>query len=194
MNVQPSDPRQQAILQAAWSAFATYGFRKTSMDDIARGAGMSRPALYLHYRNKEDIFRSLVAHFYDVVAADLQSALGRDRPAADLIADAFAAQAGELTQAMLGSPHGLELLDAGSQTAADIVRAGEARLTAIYADWLARAAAAGRVRLTGPAEAVAATITAALKGIKTTTPDVASYRARVAQLAALIGRALTPED
>ncbi|MEM7319164.1 MAG: TetR family transcriptional regulator, partial [Pseudomonadota bacterium] len=31
------DPKQKAILEAAWTAFATYGFRKTSMDDIARG-------------------------------------------------------------------------------------------------------------------------------------------------------------
>ncbi|XHE56708.1 TetR/AcrR family transcriptional regulator [Phaeobacter sp. BS34] len=37
-----SDPKQRAILEAAWGGFATYGYRKTSMDDIARRAGMSR--------------------------------------------------------------------------------------------------------------------------------------------------------
>ena len=32
------DQRPQAILDAAWHCFAAYGFRKTSMDDIARAA------------------------------------------------------------------------------------------------------------------------------------------------------------
>ena len=32
------DTRQKAILTSAFQAFSAYGFRKTSMDDIARGA------------------------------------------------------------------------------------------------------------------------------------------------------------
>ena len=66
-SVNPSQPlpdRQDAILDAAFHAFATYGYRRTAMDDIARGAGMSRTALYLHYRNKEDIFRSLALRYF----------------------------------------------------------------------------------------------------------------------------------
>ena len=57
------DDKQSVILTAAWAAFASYGYRKTSMDDIAKGAGMSRPALYMHFKNKEDILRSLVAKY-----------------------------------------------------------------------------------------------------------------------------------
>ena len=44
------DPREGQIIQAAWSCFEQYGFRKTSMADIAKGAGMSRPAVYQYYR------------------------------------------------------------------------------------------------------------------------------------------------
>ena len=67
--------RQDAILDAAFGAFATYGYRRTSMDDIARGAGLSRTALYLHYRNKEDIFRSLAARYFDEALRDMTAAL-----------------------------------------------------------------------------------------------------------------------
>jgi len=185
-----SDPRQQAILDSAWKSFAAYGFRKTSMDDIARGAGISRPALYLHYRNKEDIFRTLTQYFYDTAAADVAAALARGADIPATLAAAFAAQAGEIIEAMLTSPHGMELMDAGFATSADIVTEGEARLTALYADWLGEQAAQGRVRLAGPAAQVAATMTSALKGIKTTTPDFATYQQRATQLAQLFGAGL----
>ncbi len=186
-----TDSRQAAILKSAWAAFATYGFRKTSMDDIARGAGMSRPALYQHYRNKEDIFRSLAARHYDEAARAVAAALAGDGAVAVQLAAALAAQGGALAEAMLSSPHGLELLDAGSTVAADIVAAGEARLRAIYADWLARAAAAGRMTLPADPGAVADTITVALKGIKSAGTTFAVYRARVRILAAVIGAGLS---
>ena len=183
------DPRQKAILDSAWRAFSTYGFRKTSMDDIARGAGMSRPAVYLHYKNKEAIFRSLVELFYQEKTAAVAECLSGAGSVSELLGRAMAAQS-EGIAALLASPHGMELLDAGSSTAPDIVSAGEARLRDIYADWLTREAEKGRIRLPGPAQGVAGVITSALKGIKTTAPDVATHSERVALFAALVGAGL----
>ena len=57
--------RQKTVLNAAFQAFATYGYRRTSMEDVARVAGLSRTALYQHFRNKEDIFRSLAVNYFD---------------------------------------------------------------------------------------------------------------------------------
>ena len=185
-----TDPKRQAILQAAWQAFATYGYRKTSMDDIARGAGMSRPAVYLHFRGKEEIFRNLVGYYYDTAVADVTAALARSGPPDAVLERAFLAQAGETMEAMLTSPHGLELLDAGAATASDVKDAGETRLAEVYAEWLTREAAAGRVRLGGSAEAVAGTICAALKTIKHGGTDYATAMERLRLLARMIGDGL----
>jgi AcrR family transcriptional regulator len=182
--------RQRAILNAAFGAFATYGHRKTSMDDIARAAGMSRPALYLHYRNKQDIFRSLAQFYYDQASEAVAAALGGSGPVADVLGAAFAAQGGEVFEVMLTSPHGLELLDATNATASDIVQTGEAGLRDIYAGWLDRSAASGRITLVGPAQEMAGTMTAALKGIKMAGTDYTTYKRRVALLAAMIGSGL----
>jgi AcrR family transcriptional regulator len=61
-----SDPRQAQravrILEAASDLFAHYGFDKTTMDDIARAAGVSKGAIYLHFRGKDDLFDALIAH------------------------------------------------------------------------------------------------------------------------------------
>ncbi len=54
--------RQEALLEAAVGVFARYGFRKTSMDEVARAAGVSRQGLYLHFTDKEALFRKAVEH------------------------------------------------------------------------------------------------------------------------------------
>jgi AcrR family transcriptional regulator len=182
--------RQQAILNAAFGAFATYGHRKTSMDDIARAAGMSRPALYLHYRNKKDIFRSLAQFYYDQATDAVAAALGQSGAVAKVLGAAFAAQGGDVFEVMLTSPHGLELLDATNATASDIVQTGEAGLCDIYAQWLDGAAASGQVALVGSSQDMAGTMMAALKGIKMAGTDYATYKRRVALLAVMIGAGL----
>ncbi len=185
-----TDLRQQTILTAAWAAFATYGYRKTSMDDIARGAAMSRPALYLHYRNKQDIFRSLAQYYYDQAVEAVELALKKPGPLADALAAGFYAQAGEVFEAMLSSPHGMELLDATNMTASDIVQTGEGRLRGVYAAWLTNIAESGRGWFDGSAQDMAGTMTAALKGIKMAGTDYATYQTRVTLLATMIGAGL----
>lgn len=57
-----TDARQSALLDAAVGVFARYGFRKTSMDQVAHAAGVSRQGLYLQFANKEALFRKAVEH------------------------------------------------------------------------------------------------------------------------------------
>jgi AcrR family transcriptional regulator len=50
------------LLDAAISVFKRFGYRKTSMDEVARAARVSRQGLYLYFANKEDLFRASVLH------------------------------------------------------------------------------------------------------------------------------------
>ena len=54
------DPRRRGPLEAALTVFARYGYAKTSMDEIARTAQVSRQGLYLHFATKEELFRVAV--------------------------------------------------------------------------------------------------------------------------------------
>jgi AcrR family transcriptional regulator len=45
-------------LEAALAIFVRFGFRKTSMEEIARAAQVSRQGLYLHFSTKEELFRA----------------------------------------------------------------------------------------------------------------------------------------
>ncbi len=90
-----TDARRQQLLEAALTVFARHGYRKTSMDDVAQAAGVSRQGLYLHFENKEDVFRAAVHHSIRKSHAAVEKAL--ETPAASLedrLVDAFDAFVG----------------------------------------------------------------------------------------------------
>jgi AcrR family transcriptional regulator len=54
-----SRPRREArLLDAAARLFARFGFDKTSIDEIARAAGVSKGAVYLHWPSKDALFEA----------------------------------------------------------------------------------------------------------------------------------------
>jgi len=55
-----ADEKRDRVVAAATNVFLRYGFYRTTMADIAKAAGMSRPALYLLFPGKEDIFAAVV--------------------------------------------------------------------------------------------------------------------------------------
>ncbi|NBE07510.1 TetR/AcrR family transcriptional regulator [Paragemmobacter ruber] len=191
VNLPPSPApvdRQDAILDAAFHAFSSYGYRRTSMDDIARGAGMSRTALYLHYRNKEDIFRSLAVRYFEEALRDMTAAL--EVPGQTLeqaLLAAFVAKDGKFMEAVLSTPHGEELMDVGFAVTGDLAAAGEARMVETLGAWLARRGVPPGL---GSGPEVAQAIIAAVKGLKTSARSMPDYRAGQARLAALFARAL----
>jgi AcrR family transcriptional regulator len=50
------EKRRTQMLEAALHCFLTFGFAKTSMDDIAKRAGVSRPLIYVKFKNKDELF------------------------------------------------------------------------------------------------------------------------------------------
>lgn len=59
---------KERILMAALRLFAREGYEAVSVSDIAGELGMTKGALYKHYKNKRDIFDSIVARMFQVDA------------------------------------------------------------------------------------------------------------------------------
>jgi AcrR family transcriptional regulator len=184
--VAPLSDREDTILDAAFRAFAGYGYRRVTMEDIAAGAGLSRTALYLHFRNKEDIFRSLSGRHFEACLAEMERALRADGSAEQVLRAAFAAKDGKFMDVVLGTPHGRELLDAGFTLATEVAGRAEARMAALLAQWIA---GQGVDRLGDPG-LTGATVVAALKGLKTSARTLDEYRAGQAMLARMLALAL----
>jgi len=52
---------RQNILDAASKIFCKYGFNSTSLEKIASEAGVTRGAVYWHFKNKAEIYNELVS-------------------------------------------------------------------------------------------------------------------------------------
>ncbi|MBI5171341.1 MAG: TetR/AcrR family transcriptional regulator [Candidatus Melainabacteria bacterium] len=57
------EARREQILQAAKWLFGYYGFEKTTVDDIAARASISKGSVYLEFQNKEAILLAVVQQF-----------------------------------------------------------------------------------------------------------------------------------
>ena len=180
--------RKEMILDAAFGVFAQYGYRRTVMEDIAAAAGMSRTALYQHWRNKDDLFRALAQRYFDTALHDMRAALSQSHLTIEhALLAAFAAKDGKFMAAVLSTPHGPELLEAGFSVTADIATTGEAQFAAVFANWLESLPLPPDA---GKAQDVAASLMTSLKGLKMSAQNLPTYQRGQAQLARIFARAL----
>ena len=99
----PASPerRRRQLLDTALAVFARHGYRKTSMDDVAQAAGVSRQGLYLHFPNKEELFRAAVEHALRRSQLQVSQALAEpDVSLEDRLVGAFDAWTGQFVEAI----------------------------------------------------------------------------------------------
>ncbi|MBL3699293.1 TetR/AcrR family transcriptional regulator [Leucobacter luti] len=137
------------ILDTSLGVFCRYGFQKTSMQNIAAAAGISRAAVYLHFANKEEVFRagSLRAHTAALDAVD--AALGSPADIFAGVQAALTAYFDGLMSEIAASPHGPELFDANRELIGDVVRHTRAALLDRLTLALDAADARGEIALAG---------------------------------------------
>ena len=68
---------KQQIIEAAALTFDKYGFKKTTMDDIAYAAGKGKSSLYYYFKNKEEVFEAVVGHEAEHLKREIYEALNK---------------------------------------------------------------------------------------------------------------------
>lgn len=66
------DPKRRQILEAAGRLFYRYGFRRTSLDDIARECRISKKTIYRHFEGKDELVRTVL---FELVSEKMDSVL-----------------------------------------------------------------------------------------------------------------------
>jgi AcrR family transcriptional regulator len=54
------EERRRMIMEAAKNRFQRFGYSKTTMEEVAGDAGISKGTIYLYFQNKEDVFYALL--------------------------------------------------------------------------------------------------------------------------------------
>jgi AcrR family transcriptional regulator len=76
--------RAERILDAAATLILRWGYNKTTIEDIARQAGVAKGTIYLHWKTREDLFAALMLREKLALGAAIRQALPADPAAATL--------------------------------------------------------------------------------------------------------------
>src|SRR5216683_512812 len=101
------------ILDAAMAVFRRHGFRRSSIEQAAEAAGLTRQALYHHFESREALFRAVIEQLHEnALAAEIAAANATDKAGgslADILVAEVTARLRQLIASFDGSPHIEEL-------------------------------------------------------------------------------------
>ncbi|XSC45256.1 TetR/AcrR family transcriptional regulator [Bradyrhizobium sp. RDT10] len=125
------------ILDAAMLVFRRHGFRRSSIEQAAEAAGLTRQALYHHFKSKEALFRAVIERLHEeALAAEIAAAAAAERAGgslADILVASVSAKLGQLAASLDGSPHVEELFSEHLLQARDLYQ----KYAAAYAEHVA---------------------------------------------------------
>src|SRR5947208_6313568 len=97
------------ILDAAMLVFRRQGFRRSSIEQAAEAAGLTRQALYHHFKSKEALFRAVIERLHEnALAAEIASAEAAEKAGkslADILIAEITVRLKQLIAPLEGSPH-----------------------------------------------------------------------------------------
>jgi AcrR family transcriptional regulator len=70
-------PARDAVLGSAIAAFARKGYAGTSVQDVLRATGLSKPTLYYYFESKAGLFRAILDFAYDECLRLMQESVAR---------------------------------------------------------------------------------------------------------------------
>jgi AcrR family transcriptional regulator len=168
------------MLDAGLTLFARHGFKRTSMSDIAREAGVARATLYLRFADKRAVFEALAATVIDDALAAAEAAWRPGASFADNLEATILAKDLRFFRLLRATPHGSELFDLDAELARTEANRLDSGIKALLARRAQSAVAEGaNFEAFGGTADFAAFVTVTAAGIKYETRSEADYLAAI---------------
>ena len=190
--------KTEAILVAAVRLFTQFGYRRTSMDDVAREAGVAKGTLYLYYAGKAEVFRAMQQRNVEDAEARCDEAEAAGDTFRERLAGVLDGNYGWMHARYGASEHLSELGVTRSTVGADIAARSEAAYSSRLVRLFEAADQAGEINLSRSglgAEDLTATVLAAARGAKQVSGEPvspAAYHESLARIAAMAAAAVRP--
>jgi AcrR family transcriptional regulator len=120
MTEQETAERRSKVLEAARWCFLNFGFAKTSFEDIAKRANISRTLLYRIFKDKEDVFTAVFADWLIARHPDAKRAAASSASAYDRLLEVCRLMVLEPWSDMVAAPMGGEFFDVCARIDPDI--------------------------------------------------------------------------
>jgi len=177
--------KRDAVLSAARDTFLRYGYKRVTMKDLAEAAGISRPALYLIFSSKEDIFKGVYEHWVKETLAEIESKTVPLKTPDEKLRVAFELWTVRPFEMTLASSEVSELLECTFGFAQDSVKQGYRSFEKILVPILKSHGAFQTSRMKISAEKTAHVLSSSARGFKVSAKDAADLRAMIKDLLTL---------
>ncbi len=77
--------KKEQIVEAARKLFTQYGYKKVSMDEIAKEAGVTKKTVYAYFKDKDELFKYFVFEEVDIMKKLVQEVENRNLPFFDMV-------------------------------------------------------------------------------------------------------------
>ncbi|MDO8838821.1 MAG: TetR family transcriptional regulator [Parvibaculum sp.] len=184
--------KRELIVSAALDLFRHYGYRRTSMEDIARAAAVAKGTLYLYFKSKDELFEAICRSLAEQIAEGVTAAEALELPLEPKLTALMEAKFGFAYRWVLSSPHAAELMESSSRLSTDFFEPVTQQFRNAVLKLIREGTARGELNpkaagLTQEA-AMDALIAAAYGAEKS--PDEATFKARLAAIMRLTLRGL----
>jgi AcrR family transcriptional regulator len=177
-----NEVRKSKILTAARSVFLRYGFRRVTMQDIAEAADFSRPALYLLFKSKEEIFIGVYQQWVDETLAEIEREMATATTPHKKIERAFEIWAVRPFEIMISSPEAKELVECSFGFAQTSISRGYIKFESIIVPVVATLPQRHSVKKPLKSERIAHVLASAVRGFKLTAATPAELRQMIMEL------------
>lgn len=178
--------KRHQILIAARSAFLRYGYKRVNMADIAEAAGVSRPALYVLFKNKEEIFIGVFLQWVEETVAEIVAAMATAPTIHAKLERAFDIWSVQPFELVMTSPDAHELIECTVGFARATQRDGYARFEEAITPVLAPLAKELPGAMSIPAGRIAQLLARAVQGFKQSADSTDELRAMINDLLDLV--------
>ncbi len=86
-NGNKKDANRENILKIAREIFSKYGFKKTTLDDIANAVRKGKSSLYYYFKSKEDLFQAVIMKEVEILGHELEIVINRNTDPVDKLRD-----------------------------------------------------------------------------------------------------------
>lgn len=81
------DMNRENILKIAQEIFSKYGYKKTTLDDIANAVRKGKSSLYYYFKSKEDLFQAVILKEVEILVKELDAVISRNTDPIDKLRD-----------------------------------------------------------------------------------------------------------
>jgi len=178
--------KRDKVLTAARDVFIRYGYKRVTMNDIAEAAGISRPALYLVFESKEEIFKSVYEHFVKQTLSEIEIKIAPLKTPEEKLRVAFELWTVRPFQMMRASSEAAELLESTFGFAQDSVNQGYRSFERVLLPVLKSHSKFQSAKTKVSAEKTAHILSGAVRGFKITAKDAPEMRSLIKDLLILL--------